>query len=182
MRPSRRQSIATMSMLLVVLSVAAVYWTWSDVPESRAEMEDKMDRPFLAYHVWDRAPVAVFQWNVGDEFVYIDRLRLDWSNKGVPLFPSWQWTGMWAYVASTSDPASVGYGGESWATAFFGQVNDPAIVTIRCQMETYLLEESVSAPGFALKLLPGEGPPSTCDFLDALGNVIWTASVTKSTV
>lgn len=182
---TRKLSRGRVVFVVITAVIFGLGWWVRDVtmpPSTKSELEEKMDRPFLAYEVWDDTPIVVFQWTEDGEYVYIDRLRLDWMNMGVPFFPRWQWTGVWSYIESTSDPASLGYGHGAWGAALFGQINDPAITRARCSLEAAEITELVSAPGFAIQL-PGDAKiPDSCDFLDASGAVIWTANVNKSEV
>lgn len=176
MRIGRRRTIVT---TVIVIAIAALGLWVRDVtmpPETRTEHEEKMERPFLAYEVWDDTPVVLFHWSPSDEYVYIDRLRLDWMNMGVPFFPRWQWTGVWSYIASTSDPASIAFDRRPWGTALFGQVNDSAIVAVEVVNGSVLTIYPVSIPGFLVELNDDEPEPDEYRFLDADGVVIWSST------
>jgi hypothetical protein len=177
--PSRGKVVVAVVILIAAMVTLGRHYT--KMPDTLAEVDDRMDQDILAYEKWDGHHVIVFALD-NPERIYIDTIHRSWLHSGVPWIPRLQWTGMWSYVDATTDPAGVGYGWGSWGTAFFGQVNDPEITSIRCQMETWILEQPVTAPGYAIKLLPGEDPPTTCDFLDANGSLVWTATVIKSVV
>lgn len=176
MRIGRRRTIVI--TVIVIAIVALALWVRATVtpPETRAELEEKMDRPFLAYEVWDDTPVVPFQWGPSDEYVYIDRLRFDWMNICVPFFPRWQWTGVWSYIASTADPASIAFDRGPWGTALFGQVNDPAIVAVEVVNGSESTIYPVSIPGFLIELNDDETEPDEYRFLDANGVVIWSST------
>jgi hypothetical protein len=177
---SRGKVVLAVAVVLIA-AIALLGRHYTKMPDTRAEVDDRMDQDILAYEQWDDHHIIVFALDTSGR-IYIDTIHRDWMTMGLPWIPRLQWSGMWSYVDATTDPAGVGYGWGNWGTAFFGQVNDPEITSIRCQMETYLLVQPVIAPGYAIKVLPGEDPPATCDFLDANGSLVWIATVIKSVV
>lgn len=142
-------------------------------PQTQAAAEDHLERPVMAFQLWDGTPYVVFGF--GDSsHVYFDRLRIDWISIEWPPSPRWQWTGSWSYIESTTDPASAGLTTSGAGTVVFGQVNAPGIVTLELEIDGAWWSYPVSAPGYAVRLSGFDEAPTGYRWLDAGGRVVWS--------
>lgn len=167
----------------------------TDPPETQAEAERHLERPVLAYHLWDGTGFVVVEYG---GTVHFDRLVLDPFSMEWPPLPRWQWTGNWWSLNATTDPASVALastgdpvpddpyryasgptpegGQETAAHVLFGQVNDLAITELQVEIDGAWQAYPVAAPGFAVRLPKGSPKPTAVRWLDGNGIVVWTAS------
>lgn len=140
-------------------------------PQTQAVAEDHLERPVMAFQLWDGTPYVVFQL---DDHVYFDRLRIDWISIEWPPTPRWQWTGRWSYIEATTDPASAGLTTSGAGNVVFGQVNAPEIVTLELEIHGAWRSYPVSAPGYAVSLSGFDETPTGYRWLDAGGRVVWS--------
>ncbi|MDQ3539257.1 MAG: hypothetical protein M3440_01085 [Chloroflexota bacterium] len=140
-------------------------------PQTQAAAEGQLERPVMAFQMWDGTPYVVFEF--GDSgHVYFDRLRIDWISIEWPPTPRWQWTGFWSYIDTTTAPASAGLTVAAGGSVVFGQVNTPEIVTLELEIDGAWRSYPVSGPGYAVRLSGYDETPTGYRWLDAGGRVI----------
>ena len=166
---------AIIVLIAVTLSSVWLFRALFGVPDSKSDAEWHLERPLLAYDVWDGTPIVVFEIDKTGK-IYIDQLILDPLSLRWPPVPRWQWTGEWRYINSTTDPASVAWAVGWWGEALYGQVNDPSIVSIQVNSDGVIASYPAAAPGFLIRLPNGSQKPVDYTFVDASGNVVWTST------
>lgn len=167
----RARGVVVVALFLVGL-VLLIDWLGRP-PQFQAAAEAQLDRPVMAFALWDNTPYVVF--DTGDSgLVYFDRLRIDWISIEWPPTPHWQWTGFdWSYIDMTTDPASAGLTTWRGGNAVFGQLNAPEIVTLALRIDGAWRGYPVSAPGYAVRPAGFDQTPSGYRWLDAAGQVLW---------
>jgi len=140
-------------------------------PQTQAAAEDHLERPVMAFQLWDGTPYVVFRL---DDHVYFDRLRVDWMSIEWPPTPRWQWTGSWASIDTTADPASAGLATSTAGNVVFGQVNAPEIVTLELEIDGAWRSYPVSGPGYAVRLSGFDERPTGYRWLNEAGRMVWT--------
>ncbi len=168
-RPVRRL-IRYGVLIAVIAGLGLMTRDLGAAPATKADVEEHLERPLLAYAKLDDAAYIVFQ--LGDT-VYLDVLTLDWISHDWPPTPRWQWSGMWSYIDATAAPASVATGNPNVVPTLFGQINDPAIVTLQAEVDGQWRSFPVSGAGFAVTLPPAPPYPTRYRWLDAVGNVVY---------
>jgi len=142
--------------------------------DSQQDIESRLERPILAFEVWDGTTYIVVEY--GDA-IHFDRLILDPVSLEWPPLSRWQWSGNWSSLPVTDDAASVARSVSPIPRVLFGQVNDESIVTMEVDANGTVQRFAVAAPGF---LVPYDGPlpPSTeVSWLDQDGNVVWMSTL-----
>lgn len=157
-------------LLVAIVGFAFMARDLGAVPANQAEVEEHLERPILAYARLDDAAYIVFDF---DGRIYLDQLVLDWISTEWPPTPRWQWTGMWSYIDATTAPASVAIGNPNVIPTLFGQINDPAIVTLQAEVDGQWQSFPVSGAGFAVQLPVGDTYPTRYRWLDAGGKVVY---------
>lgn len=157
------------AVIAVVLGLVLLVRTLGAAPANQAEVEEHLERPILAYAPLDDTAYIVFEL---DGKVYLDQLVLDWISIEWPPTPRWQWSGMWSYIDVTTAPASAAFGDPAGTPVLFGQINDPAIVSLQVEVEAQRLSYPVSGAGFAVQLPGPDARPTRYRWFDAEGNVV----------
>lgn len=142
--------------------------------DSQQDIESHLERPILAFAVWDGTTYIVVEYG---GTVHFDRLVLDPVSLEWPPHSRWQWSGNWSSLPVTDDAASVARSEYPIPQVLFGQVNDESIVMMEVDANGTVQRFAVAAPGFLVHY-EGPLPPSTeVSWLDADGHVVWTAEV-----
>src|SRR5665811_194101 len=115
-----RRGVIIALVIAAIVGMARLANHLGDPPQTQREAESHLDRPLIAYAVWDGVPHAVFVFGGS---VHFDRLILDWVSVEWPPTPRWQWTGNWSTLGVTTDPASVGVSGALGEQVLYGQIN-----------------------------------------------------------
>lgn len=187
-RPRQVWFRRALAAAIAIVAVAGLVWLGdrlTAVPATQREAEAHLDRSLLFYEVWDGTGYVVFEFG---GTLHFDRLRLDLVSIEWPPTPRWQWTGMWWTIDTTTGPASAGVGSTSRLTGpsttdppghyvIFGQVNDPEITWLEVQSNGEWARYPVAAPGYAIRLPPENPRPTAARWLDAHGEILWTAPV-----
>lgn len=175
--------------MAVVVALAHVGERLTTPPRTQTEAEAHLERSIIAYALWDDVPYIVFEYG---GTVHFDRLVLDLVSIDWPPTPRWQWTGMWATIDTTGDPASVGTGrtrppraanpagprradGDvSYEPVIYGQVNSREIAWLDVLADGGWERYPVAYPGFLIRLAEGQSIPNQYRWLDTDGQVIWS--------
>lgn len=169
----RRAQVLAILVVAVAGLIGVTSWLGRP-PQTQAAAEDQLERPVMAFQLWDGQPYVVFEF--GDSsHVYFDRLRIDWISIEWPPTPRWQWTGSWSYIEATTAPASAGLTNSAAGNVVFGQVNAPGIVTLELEIDGAWRSYPVSSPGYAVRLSGFDETPTEYRWLDAGGQVGWSA-------
>ena len=170
----------TVVFILFLIGIAILAFIYHN-PPSRQQVEDmfgRSPRQVLAYEVWNGAPYMLFTYSEGSfqDLVHFDRLE----RQGMGA--NWGWSGVWYYMESTREPASLGIGhctGELGilppqckSTDVFGQINDKRITTLEMKVNGKRQKFPVSYPGFAIRLENFNGEPTHFKWLDNQNNLI----------
>lgn len=161
-------------VIVLATIVARVGERLFDPPQARGDAEAELGHPLLSYEIWDGTPYTVFEL---DGRIHFDRLFADPTSIDWPPRPQWQWCGQWSYLPVTGNPASVAVSDVPIPNVLFGQVNDPGIVALAVDLDGVTHTWSVSGPAFAVQLPEETSARATVDFLNADGQVVWTAEV-----
>ncbi len=172
----RRRRLERGSLVFCVgsaLLCLVVYWLTAPL-DSQQEIESHLERPILAFDVWDGTTYIVFEYG---EMVHFDQLVYDPVSLDWPPLGRWQWSGNWSSLPVTSAPASVAVSDFPISRVLFGQINDTSIVTMEADVNGTIQRFAVAVPGFMVQY-EGPLPPSTeVRWLNADGNVVWTSQV-----
>ncbi len=156
-----------------LLLCLVVYWLTAPL-DVQQEIESQLERPILAFAVWDGTTYVVFEY--GDA-IHFDHLILDPVSLAWPPLSRWQWSGQWSSLPASTDPASVAVSDFPIPRVLFGQVNEPTIVSMEIVVNSATQVFEVAAPGFMVRY-EGPLPPSTeVQWYDADGNLVWTSQV-----
>lgn len=173
------KALAIMAILFLI-GIAILTFLFRN-PPSRQQIEDmfgKSPRQVLAYQIWNGTPYMLFTYNAGSfqNLVHFDRLE----RQGMGA--NWGWSGVWYYMESTKEPASLGIGhctGELHilppqckSTDVFGQINDKRITTLEMEVNGKWQKFLVSYPGFAIRLENFNKEPMNFKWLDNQNNLI----------
>lgn len=165
-----RRLVPRALVVAAIIGLVLLFRNAGAAPANQAEVEEHLERPILAYAKLDDAAYIVFDF---DGRIYLDQLVLDWISIEWPPTPRWQWTGMWSYIDATTAPASVAIGNPNVIPTFFGQINDPAIVTLQAEVDGQWQSFPVSGAGFAVQLPVGDTYPTRYRWLDAGAKVVY---------
>ncbi len=166
-----RRAVLLVVVAIVALGGVRIAERVTDPPATLAEAEGELESPLLFYSIWDGTPYIVAE--VGD-LVIFDRL---YFNLDMGVMPEWLWTGWWSYLDVTDDPASVAVSDFPIRNVLFGQVNDPAIVTVEVQVSDKWTAYPVESPGFAVQASRITRIGAPVRWLDVNGTVVWTGVV-----
>lgn len=166
--------------ILILIGLATLTVIFRN-PPSKQQVEDmfgRSPRQILAYKVWDRTPYILFTFNEGSfhNLVVFDRIE----RQGIGA--NWGQSGVWYYMESTKEPASLGIGyctGELHvlppqceSTDIFGQINDRRITALEMEVNGKKHKFPVSYPGFAIRLEHFSGEPINFKWFDNQNNLI----------
>lgn len=158
--------------LLIIAGLVMLIGWLGRPPQTQAAAEAQLERPVMAFALWDDTPYAVFEF--GDSgHVYLDRMRIDWISIAWPPTPRWQFTGSWSYIDTTTAPASAGLSTAADRNVVFGQVNTPEIITLELEIDGAWRSYPVSSPGYAVRLAESDVIPTGYRWLDAEGRAVY---------
>jgi len=158
------------AVFVAIIGALVLLIGWLGRPPQTQAAADHLERPVMAFQLWDGTPYVVFQL---DDHVFFDRLRIDWISIEWPPTPRWQWTGSWSSIEATTDPASAGFAASAGHNVVFGQVNASEIVAIALEIDGVCRGYPVSAPGYAVRLSGFDERPTGYRWLDAAGRVVF---------
>lgn len=160
---------------LAIVIIAGAFFTINYVdarslPADRAAVESQLDRKVYGYITVDGTGWVATRFV---DKVIFDHLILDPKPMGIPPEPRWQWSGDWTSMPVTDDSASARTASADGTRVVFGQINDPAIVSMEIETTGTDIAAEVTAPGYLVSLERAPGDVQQVRFLNETGDVVY---------
>lgn len=168
-----RVALIVMLALVVCSGIVVGFNHLRRIPETRAQVEDHLEREILAYAVIDGKPLIVSEWggNIIHDTLKLDLISIEW-----PPTPRWQWTGNWDIEDPSREPATAHMSTVAPVRTVWGQLNDDRIVAIEFVVDDQVVGRAdVSGGGFIVPLPDGVRRVDLVRFVDASGEVVHEA-------